>query len=196
MDTLDRLLDGSTSIIAKAEIKTSSSTKILQAMDKFAISLGAVVAMTGNNTAISRKNVGLGIVSIERNDIKIFSEENKQHEIAVSISTQTSQTFLKDQLIASILIPKETFKDQNQVVFSYCYRYSSLFMGENMLTGNTESLIENTKFVQSSVLSASTIAQNPVSNLKKSIQLQFKKMTSPNATGINSCKFWEFTIGK
>ena len=142
------------------------------------------------NVSLETKNIAVSVNTVTKNDIVIRAYDFNS-KITNDVTTKLDSN-IPGTLLAAIEIPKETFSRKIEVVISYCFKKSSLFIND----GGLNASIRNTdsKIVQSVILSAS-ILQSSTSNLISPIKLKFQKIYEINRTGINSCGFWNFSQG-
>ena len=183
------LLDVNKTVLADAEDKTLSSTSILKNLDTLAERLGAQATITNKPSSFNTKNVALSVHKVAKADIIISAHNIFDLNISNEIAKKTALNTKRPSL-ASIVIPKESFVGDTEVIYSYSFRENSLFLKTN----NNKLGINESKSIQSIVLSA-TIMGRIVANLKKSLKLAFKKVYHAEANGINTCEFWNFDKG-
>ena len=199
---VDRLLENSTTeLLGSAEIQQASSSRILQALDNFVKAVDSIFASQINKTFDLRNlttelpNVAFSI----NRDLFIrdvfFVAIRKEGNVSVSITTDSRLADITSETLTVIKIPKETFLETPETLYSFCFTEPSLFLTEGQLQNINGNQTTIEQVVDSNVLSAS-ILRRRVQNLNHSIVLTFKKSEKQVADGTLDCQFWDPSLRK
>ena len=202
LTVVDRLLENSnTELLGSAEIQQASSSRILQALDNFVKAVDSIFASQINKTfdlrnlATELPNVAFSI----NRDLFIrdvfFIAIRKEGNVSVSITTDSRLADITSETLTVIKIPKETFLETPETLYSFCFTEPSLFLTEGQLQNINGNQTTIEQVVDSNVLSAS-ILRRRVQNLNHSIVLTFKKSEKQVADGTLDCQFWDPSLRK
>ena len=202
LTVVDRLLENSTTeLLGSAEIQQASSSRILQALDNFVKAVDSIFASQINKTFDLRNlttelpNVAFSI----NRDLFIrdvfFVAIRKEGNVSVSITTDSRLADITSETLTVIKIPKETFLETPETLYSFCFTEPSLFLTEGQLQNINGNQTTIEQVVDSNVLSAS-ILRRRVQNLNHSIVLTFKKSEKQVADGTLDCQFWDPSLRK
>ena len=202
LTVVDRLLENSTTeLLGSAEIQQASSSRILQALDNFVKVVDSIFASQINKTFDLRNlttelpNVAFSI----NRDLFIrdvfFVAIRKEGNVSVSITTDSRLADITSETLTVIKIPKETFLETPETLYSFCFTEPSLFLTEGQLQNINGNQTTIEQVVDSNVLSAS-ILRRRVQNLNHSIVLTFKKSEKQVADGTLDCQFWDPSLRK
>ena len=202
LTVVDRLLENSTTeLLGSAEIQQASSSRILQALDNFVKAVDSIFASHINKTFDLRNlttelpNVAFSI----NRDLFIrdvfFVAIRKEGNVSVSITTDSRLADITSETLTVIKIPKETFLETPETLYSFCFTEPSLFLTEGQLQNINGNQTTIEQVVDSNVLSAS-ILRRRVQNLNHSIVLTFKKSEKQVADGTLDCQFWDPSLRK
>ena len=202
LTVVDRLLENSTTeLLGSAEIQQASSSRILQALDNFVKAVDSIFASQINKTfdlrnlATELPNVAFSI----NRDLFIrdvfFIAIRKEGNVSVSITTDSRLADITSETLTVIKIPKETFLETPETLYSFCFTEPSLFLTEGQLQNINGNQTTIEQVVDSNVLSAS-ILRRRVQNLSHSIVLTFKKSEKQVADGTLDCQFWDPSLRK
>ena len=202
LTVVDRLLENSTTeLLGSAEIQQASSSRILQALDNFVKAVDSIFASQINKTSDLRNlttelpNVAFSI----NRDLFIrdvfFVAIRKEGNVSVSITTDSRLADITSETLTVIKIPKETFLETPETLYSFCFTEPSLFLTEGQLQNINGNQTTIEQVVDSNVLSAS-ILRRRVQNLNHSIVLTFKKSEKQVADGTLDCQFWDPSLRK
>ena len=202
LTVVDRLLENSTTeLLRSAEIQQASSSRILQALDNFVKVVDSIFASQINKTFDLRNlttelpNVAFSI----NRDLFIrdvfFVAIRKEGNVSVSITTDSRLADITSETLTVIKIPKETFLETPETLYSFCFTEPSLFLTEGQLQNINGNQTTIEQVVDSNVLSAS-ILRRRVQNLNHSIVLTFKKSEKQVADGTLDCQFWDPSLRK
>ena len=202
LTVVDRLLENSTTeLLGSAEIQQASSSRILQALDNFVKVVDSIFASQINKTFDLRNlttelpNVAFSI----NRDLFIryvfFVAIRKEGNVSISITTDSRLADITSETLTVIKIPKETFLETPETLYSFCFTEPSLFLTEGQLQNINGNQTTIEQVVDSNVLSAS-ILRRRVQNLNHSIVLTFKKSEKQVADGTLDCQFWDPSLRK
>ena len=202
LTVVDRLLENpTTELLGSAEIQQASSSRILQALDNFVKAVDSIFASQINKTFDLRNlttelpNVAFSI----NRDLFIrdvfFVAIRKEGNVSVSITTDSRLADITSETLTVIKIPKETFLETPETLYSFCFTEPSLFLTEGQLQNINGNQTTIEQVVDSNVLSAS-ILRRRVQNLNHSIVLTFKKSEKQVADGTLDCQFWDPSLRK
>ena len=202
LTVVDQLLEKSTTeLLGSAEIQQSSSSRILQALDNF---VKAVVSIFANqtNSTFDLKNLTTELPNIAfsiNRDLFIrdvfFVVILKEGNVSVSITTDNRLAEITSETLTVIKIPKETFIETPETLYSFCFTEPSLFLTEEQLQNINGKKTTIEQVVDSNVLSAS-ILNRRVEKLSNPIVLTFKKSEQQNLDGTLDCQFWNASLRK
>ena len=199
---VDKLLGNSTAeLLGSAEIQLASSTRILQALDNF-VKVTDSVSTNQTNSTFDLKNLTTVLpnvaFSINRglftNDV-FFVAIRKDGQVSVSLTTDNRLAEITPETLTVIKIPKETFIEKPETLYSFCFTEPSLFLTEEQLENINGNKIITKQVVGSNVLSASILARR-VENLSKPIMLTFKKSRQQIADETLDCHFWNPSLSR
>ena len=192
MNAVNQLLDASRSIIAESQSTKKSSTSLLESLDTMAITIGNIVKKTNRSISVKQNNIALTVVYITRKNFTIYSENSARNKIQIVISDEVKTPSTK--MYSWMSVPDTTFSSSSQLVYSYFFKTSVLFLNEKQFP-NRRKIESPTRYVQSTVLSAS-FESGAKWNLSKPIRMQFEKSYHTGIKGNNTCQFWQFKKGK
>ena len=202
LTVVDRILENSTiELLGSAQIQQASSSRILQALENFVKAVDSISANQTSST-FNLKNLTTELpniaFSINRDlfthDV-IFVAVRKEGNASVSIITNNRLTEITSEILAIIKIPKETFIEKHETLYSFCFTKPSLFFTEEQLQNINGNKTKTEQVVDSNVLSAS-ILRRRVENLSNPIVLTFKKSEQQIADGTLDCQFWNPSLRK
>ena len=203
LTVVDQLLEKSTTeLLGSAEIQQSSSSRILQALDNFVKAVASISANQINST-LDLKNLTIELpniaFSINRDlftrDV-FFVAILKEGNVSVRITTDNRLAEITSETLTVIKIPKETFLENPETLYSFCFTEPSLFLTEEQLQNINGNKTTIEQVVDSNVLSASILARR-VENLEgHPIVLTFKKSEQQNVDGTLDCQFWNTSLRK
>ena len=181
LTVVDQPLENSTTeLLGSAEIQQSSSSSILQALDDL---VKEVVSISANqtNTTFDLENLTTEppniAFSINRDffihDV-FFVAIRKEGNVSVSITTDNSLSEVTSQTLTVIKIPKQTFIETPETLYSFRFTEPSLFLTGGQLQNINGNKTTIEQVVRSNVLSTS-ILNRRVENLSNPIVLTFKK---------------------
>ena len=188
-------------ILGSAQLKGSSSSKILEALENFIKKIDSASKNTENGsfklTDLSRQlpNVAFNISrELFTNDVFFISNE-KEGNISVSITTDVNQSKITSETVAIIKIPREAFTNTSDTLYSYQFRNPSLFLTKTQLQRLQGSKTKNIQTVESNVLSA-TVLLRSIKNLTNPVVLTFRLSGKQNKAGEIDCQFWNPNLGE
>ena len=202
LTVVDRLLENSTTeLLGSAEIQGASSSRILQAFDKFVRVVDSISANQTNST-FDLKNLTTELpnvaFSINRDlfahDV-FFVAMRKEGHVSVRITTDNRLAEITSETLTVIKIPRETFIENPETLYSFCFTEPSLFLTKKQLQKINGDKTTIEQVVDSNVLSASILARR-VENLSNPIVLTFKKSEEQVTNETLDCQFWNPSLRK
>ena len=193
MNAINQLLDANESVIAKSQSSNKSSTSFLKNLDTMAITIGNIVKKTNRSISVKRENIALTVVYTARKNFTIYSENWGKNKVQIVISDEVKLPGTK--IYSGMSIPDTTFSSSSELVYSYFYKTSVLFLSKKLLNPNRTKIESPSRYVQSTVLSAS-FESGAKWNLSKPISMKFEKSYHTDIKGNNTCQFWQFRKGK
>ena len=124
-----------------------------------------------------------------------FVAIRKEGNVSVSITTDNRLAEITSETLTVIKIPKETFIETPETLYSFCFTEPSLFLTEEQLQNINGNKTTIEQVVDSNVLSAS-ILNRRVEKLSNPIVLTFKKSEQQNLDGTLDCQFWNASLRK
>ena len=203
ISSLDKLLEQPEKLIANSNIESNSSSGLLIALDTLAESINQILAnsadqVTENTTSVFQQ----GSVNIAFNiDRKRFVEDvflvsrTFGNKVFVNFTSDVKHAQITPETLSIIKIPKETFGNSTETMFSYYFKESSLFLTEKQIQNLNNNGVQIDSFVDSNVLS-STVGFREVKNLTNPIILTFKKYMNKYSSEMHSCQFWKPDMSK
>ena len=193
--------NSTTELLGSAEIQQASSARILRALDNFVKAVDTISASQINKTFDLRNlttelpNVAFSI----NRDLFIrdvfFVAIRKEGNVSVSITTDRRLAEINSETLTIIKIPKETFIETPETLYSFCFTEPSLFLTEEQLQNINGNKTIIKQVVDSNVLSASILSRS-IENLSNPIVLTFKKSEQQIADGTLDCQFWNPLLRK
>ena len=203
ISSLDKLLDQPKELIANSNIESNSSSKLLLALDTLAENINQILTnstdkVIENTTSVFQQ----GSVNIAFNiDRKIFIADQFLvsrtfgNKVYVNFTSDVKHAQITPETSSIIKIPKETFGNSAETMFSYYFKQSSLFLTEKQIQNLNNNGTQIDFFVDSNILSA-TVGFREVKNLTNPIILIFKISMNKNSSKMHNCQFWKPDIGK
>ena len=203
ISSLDKLLEQPKKLIANSNIESNSSSGLLIALDTLAESINQILAnsadqVTENTTSVFQQ----GSVNIAFNiDRKRFVEDvflvsrTFGNKVFVNFTSDIKLAQITPETSSIIKIPKETFGNSTETMFSYYFKESSLFLTEKQIQNLNNNGVQIDSFVDSNVLS-STVGFREVKNLTNPIILTFKKYMNKYSSEVHNCQFWKPDMSK
>ena len=193
MNAVNQLLDASRSIIAKSQRTTKSSTSLLESLDTMAITIGNIVKKTTKSVSVNQDNIALTAVYTTRKNLTIYSANIARNKVQIVISDEVKTP--RTKIYSWMSLPDTTFSSDSELVYSYFFKTSVLFLNKKQLNPYPGKIESPSRYVQSTVLSAS-FESGAKWNLSKPIRMKFEKNYNIGINGNNTCQFWEFKKGK
>ena len=193
MKAVNQLLDANRSIIAKSQRTNMSSTSLLKSLDKMALTIGDIVKKTNKSISARQENIALTVVYTPRKNFTIYSENSDENKVQVVISDEVKAP--RTKMYSWMSIPDTTFSSSSELVYSYFFKTSVLFLNEKQLNRPRRKIESPSRYVQSTVLSAA-FESGAKWNLSKAIRMKFEKSYHIGIKGNNTCQFWQFRSGK
>ena len=202
LTVVDQLLEKSTTeLLALAQIQQAASSRTLQALNNFVRQVDSIYASHINKTFDLRNlttelpNVAFSISRDLFTQEVFFIAIRKEDNVSVTITTDNRQVGITSETLAIIEIPKETFIENPETLYSFCFTKPSLFLSEEQLENINGSKRVTDQVVDSIVLSASILARR-VKNLSNPIILKFKKSEQQKEDKNLDCQFWNQSQGR
>ena len=202
MAVVDNIMENTEQeLLGSAQIEKSSTTRLLEALDKFIDNI-AFIYDSMKNKPFDLSDLSIQLPNIAFNiNRKVFTSDvffiarSKDGNASVEITTYANQSIINSETLAVIRVPQQTFLDKPETLFSYQFRKPSLFLTESQLQRLNGKKVINDQVVDSEVLSASVL-QRVITNLTKHpIILSFKPLQRTNLKG-SPCQFWNPHLGK
>ena len=202
MAVVDNIMENTAQeLLGSAQIEKSSTTRLLEALDKFIDNI-AFIYDSMKNKPFDLSDLSIQLPNIAFNiNRKVFTSDvffiarSKDGNASVEITTYANQSIINSETLAVIRVPQQTFLDKPETIFSYQFRKPSLFLTESQLQRLNGKKVINDQVVDSEVLSASVL-QRVITNLTKHpIILSFKPLQRTNLKG-SPCQFWNPHLGK
>ena len=200
MSVVDNIMENtSQELLGLAQIQKSSTSRLLEALDKFIENIAFIYdSMREKPFALKDLSINLPNIAFSINrkaftrDV-FFIARTQYGNASVEITTNTNLSKITAETFVIIRVPKQTFLDKPETLFSYQFRKPSLFLTESQLQRLNGNKVNNNQVVDSDVLAVSVL-QRVIKNLRKPITLSFKPLqTSFEGT---SCQFWNPHLGK
>ena len=183
-------MESDAKLIAKSQIKTSSSTTILYALNKFAEIYSKV---NEGPLSISKKNIAFHVEKVEKGPIVVIAQQLSNISVQIRFNNVTD-LHKTDGTYAAIQIPSDVFCNESEVLYSYFFRNDSFFLSEKYLLNLVGKNVSNKQIVQSAIISVSLYNKN-ITNLSYPVIFTFKKIQSLEFAGTSSCHYWEEKFG-
>ena len=200
LSVVDNIMENtSQELLGLAQIQKSSTSRLLEALDKFFENIAFIYdSMREKPFALKDLSINLPNIAFSINrkaftrDV-FFIARTQYGNASVEITTNTNLSKITAETFVIIRVPKQTFLDKPETLFSYQFRKPSLFLTESQLQRLNGNKVNNNQVVDSDVLAVSVL-QRVIKNLRKPITLSFKPLqTSFEGT---SCQFWNPHLGK
>ena len=158
-----------------------------------AINIGNVVKKTNKSISVKHDNIALTVVYIPRRDFTIYTENSENNNVEIVISDEAKTPHSK--IYSWMSVPDTTFSNNSELVYSYFFRTSLLFLNKKKLKPYRGKIEPSSIYVQSTILSVS-FESGTKWNLSKPIRMKFEKSYHTGIKGNNTCQFWQFRKGK
>ena len=200
MSVVDNIMENtSQELLGLAQIQKSSTSRLLEALDKFIENIAFIYdSMREKPFALKDLSINLPNIAFSINrkaftrDV-FFIARTQYGNASVEITTNTNLSKITAETFVIIRVPKQTFLDKPETLFSYQFRKPSLFLTESQLQRLNGNKVNNNQVVDSDVL-AVLVLQRVIKNLRKPITLSFKPLQA-SFEG-TSCQFWNPHLGK
>ena len=200
MSVVDNIMENtSQDLLGLAQIQKSSTSRLLEALDKFIENIAFIYdSMREKPFALKDLSINLPNIAFSINrkaftrDV-FFIARTQCGKASVEITTNTNLSKVPAETFVIIRVPKQTFLDKPETLFSYQFRKPSLFLTESQLQRLNGNKVNNNQVVDSDVLAVSVL-QRVIKNLRKPITLSFKPLQA-SFEG-TSCQFWNPHLGK
>lgn len=178
-------------IIRQAQRSAQTSANILFYLDVLAERLGEIAAATNQTISIEIKNpnVALTVKFSQPTNLLIIGSQTENGNLNLDFCKVFNKTVL-----ASAIVPVDTFKNQSKIVYSLLFRDDIFFQSEKQLS----KVIDNNTCLSSNVVSkvlAVTVGISRIENLTSPVIFTFKKTEKihSNERQIveNTCTFWD-----
>ena len=200
LSVVDNIMENtSQELLGLAQIQKSSTSRLLEALDKFIENIAFIYdSMREKPFALKDLTINLPNIAFSINrkaftrDV-FFIARTQYGNASVEITTNTNLSKITAETFVIIRVPKQTFLDKPETLFSYQFRKPSLFLTESQLQRLNGNKVNNNQVVDSDVLAVSVL-QRVIKNLSKPITLSFKPLQA-SFEG-TSCQFWNPHLGK
>ena len=200
LSVVDNIMENtSQELLGLAQIQKSSTSRLLEALDKFIENIAFIYdSMREKPFALKDLSINLPNIAFSINrkaftrDV-FFIARTQYGNASVEITTNTNLSKITAETFVIIRVPKQTFLDKPETLFSYQFRKPSLFLTESQLQRLNGNKVNNNQVVDSDVLAVSVL-QRVIKNLRKPITLSFKPLQA-SFEG-TSCQFWNPHLGK
>ena len=200
LSVVDNIMENtSQELLGLAQIQKSSTSRLLEALDKFIENIAFIYdSMREKPFALKDLSINLPNIAFSINrkaftrDV-FFIARTQYGNASVEITTNTNLSKVPAETFVIIRVPKQTFLDKPETLFSYQFRKPSLFLTESQLQRLNGNKVNNNQVVDSDVLAVSVL-QRVIKNLRKPITLSFKPLQA-SFEG-TSCQFWNPHLGK
>ena len=202
LNVVNQLLGSpTTEVLGSAQIQKASSSRMLKVLDNFVRVVGSIDENQTNKTLDLRElEVELPNIAFNINrDLFVrdvfFVATRKKGIFSVSITTDKKLAEITSETLSVIKIPKVTFMENPETLYSFSFTEPSLFLTEGQLQNINGNKTQIDQVVDSNVLSASILARK-IENLEIPIVLIFKKLEQQKVNGSTECRFWNQSGGK
>ena len=200
LSVVDNIMENtSQELLGLAQIQKSSTSRLLEALDKFIENIAFIYdSMREKPFALKDLSINLPNIAFSINrkaftrDV-FFIARTQYGNASVEITTNTNLPKITAETFVIIRVPKQTFLNKPETLFSYQFRKPSLFLTESQLQRLNGNKVNNNQVVDSDVLAVSVL-QRVIKNLRKPITLSFKPLQA-SFEG-TSCQFWNPHLGK
>ena len=200
LSVVDNIMENtSQELLGLAQIQKSSTSRLLEALDKFIENIAFIYdSMREKPFALKDLSINLPNIAFSINrkaftrDV-FFIARTQYGNAFVEITTNTNLSKITAETFVIIRVPKQTFLNKPETLFSYQFRKPSLFLTESQLQRLNGNKVNNNQVVDSDVLAVSVL-QRVIKNLRKPITLSFKPLQA-SFEG-TSCQFWNPHLGK
>ena len=168
---------------------------MLKVLDNFVRVVGSIDENQTNKTLDLRElKVELPNIAFNINrDLFVrdvfFVATRKKGIVSVSITTDKKLAEITSETLSVIKIPKVTFMENPETLYSFSFTEPSLFLTEGQLQNINGNKTQIDQVVDSNVLSASILARK-IEKLEIPIVLIFKKLEQQKVDGSIECRFW------
>ena len=200
LSVVDNIMENtSQELLGVAQIQKSSTSRLLEALDKFIENIAFIYDSVREkpfalkDLTINLPNIAFSINRKAFTRDVFFIARTQYGNASVEITTNTNLSKITAETFVIIRVPKQTFLDKPETLFSYQFRKPSLFLTESQLQRLNGNKVNNNQVVDSDVLAVSVL-QRVIKNLSKPITLSFKPLQA-SFEG-TSCQFWNPHLGK
>ena len=196
LNVVNQLLGNpTTEVLGSTQIQKASSSRMLKVLDNFVRVVGSIDENQTNKTLDLRElKVELPNIAFNINrDLFVrdvfFVATRKKGIVSVSITTDKKLAEITSETLSVIKIPKVTFMENPETLYSFSFTEPSLFLIEGQLQNINGNKTQIDQVVDSNVLSASILARK-IEKLEIPIVLIFKKLEQQKVDGSIECRFW------
>ena len=196
LNVVNQLLGSpTTEVLGSTQIQKASSSRMLKVLDNFVRVVGSIDENQTNKTLDLRElKVELPNIAFNINrDLFVrdvfFGATRKKGIVSVSITTDKKLAEITSETLSVIKIPKVTFMENPETLYSFSFTEPSLFLTEGQLQNINGNKTQIDQVVDSNVLSASILARK-IEKLEIPIVLIFKKLEQQKVDGSIECRFW------
>ena len=196
----DQLLENSAAkLLGLSQIRHATSSRYLGALDNFVREVDSESQKDKTfdlmNLTTELPNVAFSINrDLFTHDVFLIAIQ-KEGNVSVTISTDSKLAEITSKTLAVIKIPQETFIENPETLYSFCFTKPTLFLSEEQLENINGNKTIIDQVVGSIVVSASILARR-VENLSNPIVLVFKKSDQQKEDEQLDCQFWSQSRGK
>ena len=196
LNVVNQLLGSpTTEVLGSTQIQKASSSRMLKVLDNFVRVVGSIDENQTNKTLDLRElKVELPNIAFNINrDLFVrdvfFVATRKKGIVSVSITTDKKLAEITSETLSVIKVPKVTFMENPETLYSFSFTEPSLFLTEGQLQNINGNKTQIDQVVDSNVLSASILARK-IEKLEIPIVLIFKKLEQQKVDGSIECRFW------
>ena len=196
----DQLLENSTAkLLGLSQIRHATSSRYLGALDNFVREVDSESQKDKTfdlmNLTTELPNVAFSINrDLFTHDVFLIAIQ-KEGNVSVTISTDSKLAEITSKTLAVIKIPQETFIENHETLYSFCFTKPTLFLSEEQLENINGNKTIIDQVVDSIIVSASILARR-IENLSNPIVLVFKKSDQQKEDEQLDCQFWSQSRGK
>ena len=196
----DQLLENSTAkLLGLSQIRHATASRYLGALDNFVREVDSESQKDKTfdlmNLTTELPNVAFSINrDLFTHDVFLIAIQ-KEGNVSVTISTDSKLAEITSKTLAVIKIPQETFIENPETLYSFCFTKPTLFLSEEQLENINGNKTIIDQVVDSIIVSASILARR-IENLSNPIVLVFKKSDQQKEDEQLDCQFWSQSRGK
>ena len=194
MSSVNYVISADFKILKQAEQLSGASSGLINILEQLGQTLSKSVIKNRNvSFEVIKEQVVLKVKHVQKGNLYIQAFEGKDQNMKVVIEQQgdcRKNMFVKKEgHSSSVEIPAVAFNDVDKVVFVLAYRTAALFIKNDTQFPNSQS-----HSIIGNILSV-TFANTTVKHLPAPIKLVFKKVNTDAISSLNTCMFWNFSLG-